>query len=85
MNKDEIQNISYPKVTICESSYSDIDLISLLKPIGGIKNFVKKNDRVLLKLNLLNASFPEKAVITHPKIIEAVVNEVIRVGGFFIY
>ena len=79
--KTLIKNDNYSKVCISKSLYSDINIKSLLNPIGGIKNIVKKNDRVLLKLNLLNASFPDKAVITHPKIIEAVAKEIINVGG----
>jgi uncharacterized protein (DUF362 family) len=79
--KTRIKNDKYSKVCISKSFYSDIDIKSLLNPIGGIKNIVKKNDRVLLKLNLLNASYPDKAVITHPKIIEAVAKEIINVGG----
>lgn len=73
-NKDSI-------VTIKKSSYSNIDLESLLAPLGGIKHFVKRGERTLIKVNLLNASTPEKAVITHPELIKAVIKEVRKAGG----
>ncbi|MGC9330198.1 MAG: DUF362 domain-containing protein, partial [Candidatus Hinthialibacter sp.] len=39
--------------------------------LGGIESFVKRGDRVLLKPNLLFGRSPEKAVTTHPAVIEA--------------
>jgi uncharacterized protein (DUF362 family)/Pyruvate/2-oxoacid:ferredoxin oxidoreductase delta subunit len=49
--------------------------------IGGIEKFVKKDDRVLLKPNLLYGKAPEKAVTTHPAIIEGVIQIVREAGG----
>lgn len=40
--------------------------------IGGIKNFVKPKDKVLLKVNLLGPKPPSAAMTTHPGIVEAV-------------
>jgi uncharacterized protein (DUF362 family)/NAD-dependent dihydropyrimidine dehydrogenase PreA subunit len=40
--------------------------------IGGIENFVKPKDKVLLKVNLLGPKPPSAAMTTHPKIVEAV-------------
>jgi uncharacterized protein (DUF362 family) len=44
----------------------------LLAPLGGISAFVKKDDRVLLKPNLLTASRPTKECITRPEIVYCV-------------
>src|SRR3990172_12353520 len=49
--------------------------------IGGIKNFVKNGDLVLLKPNLLYGKAPEKAVTTHPSIIRGIIQIVREAGG----
>ncbi|MCK4994657.1 MAG: DUF362 domain-containing protein [Candidatus Omnitrophica bacterium] len=41
--------------------------------IGGIENFVKRGQKVLLKPNLLKKAKPEEAVTTHPEFIRAVI------------
>ena len=41
--------------------------------IGGIENFVKSGQKVLLKPNLLKEAKPEQAVTTHPEFIRAVI------------
>jgi uncharacterized protein (DUF362 family)/Pyruvate/2-oxoacid:ferredoxin oxidoreductase delta subunit len=52
-----------------------------LDMLGGISRFVGKGQRVCLKVNLLMAAEPEKAVTTHPAVIEALVNLVREAGG----
>jgi len=49
--------------------------------IGGIENFVKSGDHVLLKPNLLCGKSPEKAVTTHPSIIRGMIHIVREAGG----
>jgi len=44
-----------------------------LEPLGELKHFVQPGQRVLLKLNLLSAHPPERAVTTHPAFVKAVV------------
>ena len=58
------------KVCIQKSTYQNINLESLLSPLGGIKNYVSKGEMVLLKINLLNATQPEKAVVTNPELVK---------------
>ena len=53
----------------------------LLEPLGGIKAFVKKGDRVLLKPNLLTGSRPTKECITRPEIVYCVAQLVKEAGG----
>jgi uncharacterized protein (DUF362 family) len=55
-----------------------------LEPLGGIREFVKPGDTVLLKVNMLSAKAPEKAITTHPRILEAVAREVRSAGGSII-
>ncbi len=54
---------------------------SLLAPLGGIEEFVKPGQKVLLKVNLLMAKPPETGVTTHPALIKAVAHQVLKAGG----
>ena len=62
-----------------ENLYNSIQ--ELLAPLGGISAFVKKDDRVLLKPNLLTASRPTKECTTRPEIVYCVAKMVQEVGG----
>ena len=52
-----------------------------LAELGGMTEFVKPGQRVLLKVNLLMKKRPEEAVTTHPSVVEAVVHLVQEAGG----
>jgi len=43
-----------------------------LDELGGIGRFIKPEEKVLVKLNLLSAAQPERAVTTHPSVAKAV-------------
>lgn len=49
--------------------------------LGGIRRFVRKGERVLLKANLLSDKVPEKAVTTHPSVVSAVADLVREAGA----
>lgn len=49
--------------------------------IGSMQEFVKKGQRVLIKPNMLVGQTPERAVNTHPCVVEAVVKLVIEAEG----
>ena len=68
-------------VSIIKATYSNPDIETLLLPLGGMKRFVKKNEKVLLKVNLLSGKAPEKAVTTHPEFVRAVARAVRAAGG----
>lgn len=57
----------------------------LLEPLGGMKAFVKKGDRVLIKPNMLSCKEPERAATTHPAVIEAVVRECFDAGALEVF
>jgi len=78
MTQDKISN---QIVSIQKSSYSNLDIDSLLYPVRGMKQFVHRGDRVLLKPNLLGPSPVEKAVVTDPSVVSAVAQSVLAVGG----
>ncbi len=56
-------------------------LKDLLEPLGGMEAFVKPGQKVLLKPNMLSAKAPDRAITTHPIVVEAVADEVRRCGG----
>ena len=68
-------------VSIIKATYSDPGIETLLAPFGGMKRFIKKKDKVLLKVNLLSSKGPPKAVTTHPEFVRAVAKVVRNAGG----
>ena len=50
--------------------------------LGGLDKFVKKDQKVLIKPNLLSAKDPSRAITTHPSVVRAVVEEVQKLGAF---
>ncbi|MFP4457311.1 MAG: DUF362 domain-containing protein [Clostridia bacterium] len=48
--------------------------------LGGIEKFINKNEKVLLKPNMLSAKSADKHVTTHPSILEAVASILIESG-----
>ena len=49
--------------------------------LGGIGEYVKTGQRVLLKPNLLTGKHPDMAITTHPSIVKAVIMLVREAGG----
>lgn len=78
--------VNYVTISIIRCPSYDLDAVrhsiaSLLAPLGGIGRFVRPGMRVLLKPNLLAAADLEKAVTTHPTVVQAVVELVQEAGG----
>ncbi|WP_017294158.1 DUF362 domain-containing protein [Geminocystis herdmanii] len=74
------------KVSLIQAQSYDLQelrlsLEELLEPLGGISAFVKKDDRVLLKPNLLTGSRPTKECTTRKEIVYCVAQMVQEVGG----
>ena len=66
---------TYKKEEVFQRVKEAIDLI------GGIENFARPGNRVLLKVNLLSAKPPEKVVTTHPEVVRAMVKLIKEKGG----
>lgn len=49
-----------------------------IEKIGGIENFIKKDEKVLIKVNLLMLKTKEEAVTTHPAVLEAVLKQILK-------
>jgi len=56
-------------------------LTTAIELLGGISQFVRTGQSVLIKPNMLSPHPPEKAVTTHPSLVEAVVELVRAAGG----
>ena len=56
-------------------------MAEVLEHLGGMQRFVAPGDSVLLKPNLLAAREPERAITTHPQVLEAVAAAVVEAGG----
>ncbi len=65
----------YQQEAVYEAVRRSIDLL------GGISNFVQAGQKALLKVNLLIPAPPQKAVTTHPAVVEAMVRLVQEAGG----
>ena len=68
----------------CENyNQKDVDsaISKALSNVGGIKKYVKKGNRVLLKVNLLAPANPEDAVTTHPSLVRAMIRQIKKAGG----
>ena len=53
----------------------------LMEMMGGIQSYITPGKTTALKVNLLSAAAPEKAVTTHPSLVEAVGQQVREAGG----
>ncbi len=71
----------------CEA-YDEERIYTLMKnglsQLGGLDNFINKEEKILLKPNLLKKAEVEKAVITHPVVVgafcqDSYVRKVIRI------
>lgn len=70
-------------ITKCSSYNQASEAINnCLNQLGGLQHFVKPGQRVLLKVNLLFGKDPKYAISTHPAIVKAVIEEVIKAGAF---
>lgn len=49
--------------------------------LGGIEKFVQREEKILLKPNLLGRALPQKAITTHPNVFEAVAR-LLKVEGY---
>jgi len=79
MSSDTPSKTSF--VSIQRSTYDNIDINTLLEPIGGMKQYIQKGERVLLKTSLLIPSDPKKAVVTHPAVIQSLAQTILEIGG----
>ena len=69
------------KMAIARGSNRRAALNSALNAVGGIESFVKRGDRVLLKVNAAFASPPALSATTHPDTVSEIVALCFRAGA----
>jgi uncharacterized protein (DUF362 family)/NAD-dependent dihydropyrimidine dehydrogenase PreA subunit len=75
-----------PTVSVVACDTYELDAVrravaTVLAPLGGIDRFVRPGMRVLLKPNLLAAAALDRAITTHPAVVQAVTELVLGAGG----
>jgi len=66
---------SYEQMFVDQAVRQAVDLI------GGLNRFIKKGDKVFLKVNLLIGANPDRAITTHPNFVRTVIRLVKRFGA----
>ena len=75
-----------PKVSIARARTYDTEEVSAavrraVDLLGGMTDYVKKGEKILLKPNVLSAKPPESGVDTHPEVLRAVARLVREAGA----
>jgi uncharacterized protein (DUF362 family) len=73
--------VSLLRATSYELAALEAAIVALLEPLGGMGQFVKPGDRVLLKPNLLTGARPTQECVTRPEIVYCVAKLVQAAGG----
>ncbi|MGD2098488.1 MAG: DUF362 domain-containing protein [Desulfobacterales bacterium] len=63
--------------------YTEIEakLTRLMELMGGMPKFVRRGEKIVLKVNLLREARPEAAVSTHPSLVAAVARTAKKIGA----
>ena len=64
--------VSFIPVNSYEQSIVDEAVRTGINLMGGIRQFVKPEEKILLKPNMLTGALPQKAITTHPAVFAAV-------------
>ena len=70
---EQKSKVALVKCTSYEQKEVDKALARAIKLLGGIDKFVKKGNKVLLKVNMLGVAKREQRVTTDPAVVEAVI------------
>jgi uncharacterized protein (DUF362 family)/Pyruvate/2-oxoacid:ferredoxin oxidoreductase delta subunit len=76
-----ISQVSIVRCSDYTHSNVDVAVRACFDNLGGLGRFVKKDQRVLVKPNLLSAKDPSRAITTHPAVVRAVTEQVQALGA----
>ncbi len=81
-----MDNMTRPIVSISLCEEYEIQQVrkavaEAMEHLGGMGNFVKPGDKVLLKVNLLFPSKPDEVVTSHPTVVKALIELIEKAGG----
>lgn len=81
MSEESRSLVSISRCAVYEAEEVRRAVQEALEPLGGLQAFVSVRQTVLLKPNLLAPKPPPLAATTHPALVEAIANEVLRLGA----
>ena len=79
-----MSNVSVIKCESYDQSQVDQAIQQSLALLGGLAQFIKPGQKVLIKPNMLTGSPPEKAAATHPAVVASVIRQVKKLGAIAI-
>lgn len=74
--------VSVVKADNYETAIIDKAVNEAIKLIGDWETFIQKNDKVLIKPNMLTNKTPDKAVTTHPEVVRAIIRAIKAKGAY---
>ena len=80
-NTDDRPVVSVMKCVTYEKAELEMAVRKCVDGLGGIRAYVSKGDRILLKPNMLSAREPDQAVTTHPEVVRTAIKLVREAGG----
>ena len=70
-----------PDLAVARGPSPAKNCLAAVAALGGFSRFVHEGDRVVIKPNPVGSSPPERAINTHPDMVEVVVRECLRAGA----
>jgi uncharacterized protein (DUF362 family) len=74
-------SLAKPDLTIAHGSDPYTATLKAINMLGGIEQFVKRGDKVILFPNIISPSPPEFAINTNPDVVKAVAELCVKAGG----
>lgn len=72
---------NYPHLSVVKGSNPAINVRKAIEKLGGMKRFVKKGNKVIIKPNLLTAREPQFATTTNPDVIHILIKMCFEAGA----
>ena len=65
--------VSLEKCNSYNQNEVDVAIKKLILNLGGISNFIKKGQKILIKPNIVKGMKPEQCATTHPAVVESII------------
>lgn len=69
----EVYLVSSVKCKSYSQNEVDTSVLKAINLIGGIKKYIKKGSKVLIKVNAVGSHSPDQAATTHPAVVKAII------------
>ncbi len=78
----EVYLVSSVKCKSYSQNEVDLSVSKAINLIGGIKKYIKKGSKVLIKVNAVGSHSPDQAATTHPAIVKAIIKLIKKVKEY---